>query len=81
MKTRKQCLILAEKEWRIVLIALNRLRSKLVAQGRYFISDSKLLLSSLVPWVALLPSNSQAEGMLVKNHRNYWNGSSFYDII
>ena len=34
----------------------------------YFISDSKLLLSSLVPWVALLPSNSQAEGMLVKNH-------------
>ena len=26
-----------------------------------------LLLSSLVPWVALLSSNSQAEGMLVKN--------------
>ena len=35
MKTRKQYLILAEKEWRIVLIALNRLRSKLIAQGRY----------------------------------------------
>ena len=47
----------------------------------YFISDSKLLLSSLVPWVALLPSNLQAEGILVKNQRNDWNGSSFYDKI
>ena len=35
MRTRKRYLILPENEWRIVLLALNRLRSKLIAGGRY----------------------------------------------
>ncbi len=35
MRTRKRYLILTENEWRMVLLALNRMRSKLIAQGRY----------------------------------------------
>jgi len=35
MRTRKRYLILPENEWRIALLALNRLRSKLIVQGRY----------------------------------------------
>lgn len=35
MKTKKRYLYLTEAEWRLVLLALNRLRSKLIAQGRY----------------------------------------------
>ena len=35
MRTRKRYLILTENEWRMVLMALNKMRSKLVAQGRY----------------------------------------------
>ena len=34
MRVRKRYLILTENEWQIVLMALNRLRSKLIAQGR-----------------------------------------------
>ena len=35
MSVRKRYLILPENEWRMVLMALNRMRSKLIAQGRY----------------------------------------------
>lgn len=35
MKARKRYLYLTETEWRVVLLALNRLRGKLIAQGRY----------------------------------------------
>lgn len=35
MRTRKRYLILTENEWRMVLMALNKMRSKLIAQGRY----------------------------------------------
>ena len=35
MRARKRYLILTENEWRMVLLALNRMRSKLIAQGRY----------------------------------------------
>ena len=35
MRTRKRYLILTENERRMVLMALNRLRNKLLAQGRY----------------------------------------------
>jgi hypothetical protein len=35
VRTRKRYLILTENEWRMVLMALNKLRSKLIAQGRY----------------------------------------------
>ena len=35
MRARKRYLILPDHEWRIVLLALNRMRSKLIAQGRY----------------------------------------------
>ena len=35
MRARKRYLILPDHEWRIVLLALNSLRSKLIAQGRY----------------------------------------------
>ena len=35
MKARKRYLYLTETEWRVVLLALNRLRDKLITQGRY----------------------------------------------
>lgn len=35
MRVRKRYLILTENEWRMVLMALNKMRSKLIAQGRY----------------------------------------------
>ena len=35
MKNKKRYLSLNDMEWRILLLALNRLRSKLIAQGEY----------------------------------------------
>ena len=35
MKAKKRYLYLTETEWRVTLLALNRMRSKLIAQGRY----------------------------------------------
>lgn len=35
MRARKRYLIFTENEWRMVLMALNKMRSKLIAQGRY----------------------------------------------
>ena len=35
MKTKKRYLYLTDTEWRVVLMALNRMRSRLIAQGRY----------------------------------------------
>ncbi len=35
MKAKKRYLYLTEKERRLILLALNRMRSKLIAKGRY----------------------------------------------
>lgn len=35
MRVKKRYLYLTEPEWQLLLLALNRLRSKLIAQGRY----------------------------------------------
>ncbi len=35
MRAKKRYLYLTEVEWHFVLLALNRMRSKLIAQGRY----------------------------------------------
>ena len=35
MKAKKRYLYLTDAEWRVVLLALNRMRSRLVAQGRF----------------------------------------------
>ena len=35
MRAKKRYLNLTETEWRVMLLALNRMRSKLFAQGRY----------------------------------------------
>ncbi len=35
MKNEKRYLYLSDAEWRVLLVALNRMRSKLIAQGRY----------------------------------------------
>ena len=35
MRATKRYLYLTESEWRVMLLALNSLRSKLIAQGRY----------------------------------------------
>ena len=35
MKNEKRYLYLSDEEWRVLLLALNKMRSKLIAQGRY----------------------------------------------
>ena len=35
MRAKKRYLYLTEPEWRVLLLSLNRLRNKLIAQGRY----------------------------------------------
>lgn len=35
MSAKKRYLYLTETEWRVMLLTLNRMRSKLIAQGRY----------------------------------------------
>ena len=35
MRGKNRYLYLTETEWRMMLLALNKLRSKLIAQGRY----------------------------------------------
>ena len=35
MKNEKRYLYLSDAEWRVLLLALNMMRSKLIAQGRY----------------------------------------------
>ena len=35
MRAKKRYLYLTEVEWRVLLLALNRMRGKLIAQGRY----------------------------------------------
>ena len=35
MRAKRRYLYLTETEWRVILLALNRMRSKLIAQGRY----------------------------------------------
>ena len=35
MRAKNRYLYLTETEWRVMLLALNSLRSKLIAQGRY----------------------------------------------
>ena len=35
MRVKKRYLYLTDIEWRVVLLALNSLRSKLITQGRY----------------------------------------------
>ncbi len=35
MRAKIRYLYLTDTEWRVILLALNRIRSKLIAQGRY----------------------------------------------
>lgn len=35
MRVKKRYLYLTETEWRVMLLTLNRMRSRLIAQGRY----------------------------------------------
>ena len=35
MRAKKRYLYLTNTEWRVMLLALNKMRSKLIAQGRY----------------------------------------------
>ena len=35
MRAKKRYLYLTNTEWRVMLLALNEMRSKLIAQGRY----------------------------------------------
>ena len=44
MKIKKRYLYLTEAEWRVMFQALNRMRSKLIAQGRYTDAVDELVM-------------------------------------
>ena len=44
MKNEKRYLYLSDEEWRVLLLALNRMRSKLTAQGRYTDAVDEIIL-------------------------------------
>lgn len=44
MKVEKRYLYLSAAEWRVLLLALNRMRSKLIAQGRYTDAVDEIIL-------------------------------------
>jgi hypothetical protein len=44
MKNEKRYLYLSDAEWRVLLLALNRTRSKLIAQGRYTDAVDEIIL-------------------------------------
>ena len=48
MKAKKRYLYLTDLEWRILILALNRMRSKLIAQGEYtdFVDDVILKMAT-----------------------------------
>ena len=44
MKIEKRYLYLSDAEWRVLLLALNKMRSKLIAQGRYTDAVDEIIL-------------------------------------
>ena len=44
MRVKKRYLYLTDTEWRVMLLALNSLRSKLIAQGRYTDTVDEIIL-------------------------------------
>ena len=44
MRATKRYLYLTETEWRVILLALNEMRSKLIAQGRYTDAVDEIIL-------------------------------------
>lgn len=44
MRTTKRYLYLTDTEWRVMLLALNEMRSKLIAQGRYTDTVDEIIL-------------------------------------
>ena len=44
MRAKNRYLYLSDAEWRVMLLALNSLRSKLIAQGRYTDAVDEIIL-------------------------------------
>ena len=44
MRTTKRYLYLTDTEWRVMLLALNEMRSKLIAQGRYTDAVNEIIM-------------------------------------
>ena len=44
MKNEKRYLYLSDEEWRVLLLALNKMRSKLIVQGRYTDAVDEIIL-------------------------------------
>lgn len=44
MRTKNRYLYLTDTEWRVMLLALNEMRSKLIAQGRYTDTVDEIIL-------------------------------------
>ncbi len=54
MRTKKRYLYLTETEWRVMLLAPNRMRSKLIAQGRYTDAVDEIIIK-MVGYPFLFP--------------------------
>ena len=50
MKIEKRYLYLSDAEWRVLLLALNKMRSKLIAQGRYTDAVDEIILKMAGYW-------------------------------
>ena len=48
MTNEKRYLYLSDAEWRVLLVALNKMRSKLIAQGRYTDAVDEIIYFSLL---------------------------------
>ena len=44
MKNEKRYLYLSDAEWRVLLVALNRMRSKLIAHGSYTDAADEIIM-------------------------------------
>ena len=44
MRAKKRYLYLTEAEWQVMFLALNRMRSKLIAHGRYTDAVDKIMI-------------------------------------
>ena len=44
MRAKRRYLYLTETEWRVILLALNQMRSKLITQGRYTDAVDELVM-------------------------------------
>lgn len=62
MRIEKRYLYLTETEWQVILLALNSLRSKLIAQGRYTDAVDEIIMKMAGYGVCYEPIHDRRKG-------------------